>query len=393
MRGQIINRGKRTWLVRVFMGRDGDGKRRYLNKTINGNKKDAQDWLSETLTKISTGAFIAPTRETVSEYLDKWLETAARPRVRESTFEDYKDIIDRYIRPAFGERRLSDLRPLDIQTLYSEMQARGLSARSVRYVHAVLSSALKQAVKWQMLFRNPCDGVELPRMVGSEMQALSPEQANRLLSAAAESEHGIVFSFALATGMRPEEFLGLQWSDIDLEKRTGTVRRTLVWRKGGGWYFGEPKTSRSRRTVPLPASLVRSLIVHRRVQAEARLKLGQDYQNNDLVFATGKGTPHNSRNLSQRHFRPILAKAGTAKDGENQAEVSELWPDRLKSLRLYDLRHTCATLLLAAGENPKVVSERLGHASIVLTLDTYSHVLPSMQQAATDKLEQILFGT
>src|SRR5438445_4908802 len=151
MAGQIVKRGKRTWVVRVFMGRGADGKRRYINKTIKSKKKDAEAYLSETLTKISTGTFIEPSRETVGKYLDKWLETAARPRVRESTFEDYKDNIDRYLRPAFGERRLSDLRPLDIQTLYSELQARGLSARTVRYVNAVLSSALKQAVKWHML--------------------------------------------------------------------------------------------------------------------------------------------------------------------------------------------------------------------------------------------------
>ena len=153
------------------------------------------------------------------------------------------------------------------------------------------------------------------------------------------------------------------------------MRRTLVWRKGGGWYFGEPKTSRSRRTLPLPMSLVGALIEHRRKQGESRLKKGADYQNNDLVFATSEGTPILLRNLVRRHFRPVITRA----------KLSE-------SFRLYDLRHSCATLLLSAGENPKVVSERLGHASIVLTLDTYSHVLPSMQQAATEKLEKILYG-
>lgn len=153
------------------------------------------------------------------------------------------------------------------------------------------------------------------------------------------------------------------------------MRRTLVWRKGGGWYFGEPKTSRSRRTLPLPMSLVSALIEHRRKQGESRLKKGADYQNNDLVFATSEGTPILLRNLVRRHFRPVITRA----------KLSE-------SFRLYDLRHSCATLLLSAGENPKVVSERLGHASIVLTLDTYSHVLPSMQQAATEKLEKILYG-
>lgn len=226
-----------------------------------------------------------------------------------------------------------------------------------------------------MLQRNPCEFVDLPRMARKEMQALSPHEASRFLQAAREDKLGIVLSFALATGMRPEEYLALKWSDLDLHAGNATVRRTVIWRKGGGWYFGEPKTSRSRRTIPIPRSLVGELADHRRKQAESRLKKGADYQNNDLVFASGEGTPILLRNLVRRHFQPLLARA-------------ELSP----TLRLYDLRHSCATLLLSAGENPKVVSERLGHASIVLTLDTYSHVLPSMQQAATEKLERILYG-
>ncbi len=391
MAGQIIKRGDHAWLVRVFIGRDADGKRHYANKMIRGTKREAEKYLNEALRDKDLGVFSEPARETVEAFLEKWLETAARPRVRERTLSDYKEKIERHLKPAFGKRKLSDLRALDIQKLYSDMQAAGLSARTVRYVHAILSSAFKQALRWHMLSRNPCDSVELPRIVRSEMQALSPEQANRFLTFASATEHGIVFAFALATGMRPEEYLGLRWSDIDLENGTAMVRRTLVWRKGGGWYFGEPKTTRSRRMIPLPSSLLRALMAHRRSQAERRLKLGPAYQSNDLVFATRDGTPHNSRNLTQRYFRSILAKAGMAKDGEEQSEISELWPESLKSLRLYDLRHSCATLLLSAGENPKVISERLGHASIVLTLDTYSHVLPSMQLAATEKLETILF--
>lgn len=391
MAGQIIKRGERTWLVRTFSGRDGQGKRHYANKMIHGSKKDAEKYLNEALRDQDLGLFIEPTRLTLDDYLDKWVETALRPRVRERTLSDYEEKLDRYVRPVFGKRRLSDLRPLDIQSLYSDLQARDLSARTIRYVHAVLSSALKQAIKWHMLSQNPCDAVDLPRIKRHEMQALSPQQAARFLSTATKDAQGIVFSFALATGMRPEEYLALKWADLDLEKGTATVRRTLVWRKGGGWYFGEPKTSRSRRTVPLPASLVRSLIAHRRTQAEVKLKAGPAYKNSDLVFATDGGTPHNLRNLTQRHFRPILTKAGTVGENEKENEIRELWPDKLAKLRVYDLRHSCATLLLSADENPKVVSERLGHASIVLTLDTYSHVLPSMQRAATDKLETILF--
>ena len=174
--------------------------------------------------------------------------------------------------------------------------------------------------------------------------------------------------------MRPEEYLGLQWKDVDLERGTVAVRRALVWREKGGWYFGEPKTARSRRSIPSPAPILRALAEHKRKQAEERLKLGPDYQHHDLVFATPEGGPLAPRNLKRRHFRPILERAKLPSD-----------------FRLYDLRHSCATLLLAAGEHPKVVSERLGHATIILTLDVYSHVLPTMQEAASTKLENILF--
>jgi integrase len=176
--------------------------------------------------------------------------------------------------------------------------------------------------------------------------------------------------------MRPEEYLAVQWKDIDLETGGLSVRRALVWnRRGGGYRFEEPKTSKSRRSIPLSNSVVSALKVYRRTQLEQRMKLGSDYANLDLVFATELGTPISSKNLRDRHFKPLMTKAG------------------LPEIRLYDLRHTTATLLLSAGENPKVVSERLGHASIVLTLDTYSHVLPTMQREATNKIEKLMFGT
>jgi integrase len=375
MAGQIIKRGDNTWLVRIFTGRDAHGKRRYLNKTIRGNKKEANAYLSRTLTAMSTGTFVEPVKLSVGEYLNRWLEMAAKPRLRERTFDDYSEKIDRYVRPMIGSQKLGDVRSFDVQSIYTAMAARNLSPRTIRYTHAILSSAFKQAVRWNMLQRNPCEEVELPRMERKEMQALSPEEVSRFLTAAAEDDHKALFAFAVVTGMRPEEYLALKWSDIDLEARSATVTRTLVWRKGGGWYFGEPKTARSRRTVTFPDPLAKLLRAHRSKQSENKLKLGTSYSPDNLVFATVEGTPIHIRNLTQRHFKPLLKRA-----------------DLHASFRLYDLRHTCATLLLGANEHPKVVSERLGHASITLTLDTYSHVLPTMQQAASDKLERILYG-
>src|SRR6266542_398588 len=311
MAGQIIKRGDKTWMVLIFMGRDGNGKRQYLNKTIRGNKRDAETYLSKTQTQISSGAFLEPSRLTLDEYLDKWLDAAARPRLSERTYADYSEVLKRYVRPELGSKKLSQLRPLEIQELYSGMQQRGLSARTVRGTHVVLSSALKQAVRWRMLFVNPAQSVELPKRTRREMKALSPNEATAFLEAAREDPHGLVFALGLVTGMRPEEYLALQWKDIDLQQGTATVQRTLCWRrqKGGGWYFGEPKTAQSRRTVPLPASIVRELGHHKARQAETRLKKGAKYQALDLVFVTDTGGPLHSENLATRNFRAIRDRA------------------------------------------------------------------------------------
>ena len=171
MAGQIIKRGDKTWLLLIFMGRDGSSKRRYMNKTVRGNKKDAEAFLRKTQTQISCGTFVEPSLLTIDEYLDKWLEAAARPRLSERTFADYSEVLTRYVRPKLGSTTLSQLQPLEIQELYSEMQGRELSARTVRGAHVVLSSALKQAVQWRMLFVNPAQCVELPKRTRREMKA------------------------------------------------------------------------------------------------------------------------------------------------------------------------------------------------------------------------------
>lgn len=339
---------------------------------MRGNKKEAETYLGNTLTSRSAGTFVEASPITVREYLDRWLQTAASKRVRERTFADCSELLKRYVYPAIGDERLSCVRPLHVQALYSHMIAPklkkgdeqkvdmtyglGLSARTVRYTHAVLSAAFKQAVKWLILPQNPASHVDLPRAMRKEMQALSPEEAARFLKEASKDRWAALFSLALTTGVRPEEYPGLQWKDIDFEKGTATVQRALVWlrKKGAGWIFSAPKTSRSRRSIPLPTSVLCALQAYKRHQSEERLKVGAEYQNHDLVFASREGTPIMMRNLLRRHFKPILKRAKLP-----------------QTMRLYDLRHCCATLLLAANEHPKVVSERLGHAGV----DTYTRYL------------------
>ncbi|HEX8397676.1 MAG TPA: site-specific integrase [Pyrinomonadaceae bacterium] len=372
--GQLIKRGDDTWLVRVYLGEDANGKRKYHNETFKGTKKEADKVLRKVLEDRDKGLLGDARKQTLKEYLGVWLENIAKPRLEYRTFKDYNDLLERYVYQPLGKIKLYDLKAIHIQKLYSDMQARGLSPRVVRYTHSVLSSALKKAVELDVLPRNVATLVQLPKQTRKEMDVLTQKECVQFLHKLKDERFAALFSFALATGMRPEEYLALQWKDIDLEKGTATVRRALVThRKGGGWHFGEPKTKKSRRTLPLPKSIIRELQAHRRQQGEARLKLGSAWQNYDLVFPSELGTPLNPPNVT-RHFKRIL------KDAELRT-----------SIRLYDLRHTCATLLLQAGINPKIVSERLGHSTIVLTLDVYSHVLPNMQEAASDELDRLIF--
>jgi integrase len=236
--------------------------------------------------------------------------------------------------------------------------------------------AFKQGVKWRVMATNPAQFADKPKQVRREMQFLAPEQAAAFIEAAKGDLYFVYFALALDTGARPSELLALQWKDIDFEQGHISIQRSLEYPDySNEFQFVEPKTARSRRSIKISKQNLIHLREHRKAQGVIRLKKGAAWQAYDLVFATRDGKPTQARNILRRHLRPIL----------KAAELPQ-------TLNLYSLRHSCATLLLSAGVNPKIVSERLGHASIVLTLDTYSHVLPNMQQSAADELEKILFG-
>ena len=363
-RGQILERDY-GFLVRIYIGRDATGKRNYQNQKVTGSKKDAQKVLTAMLRKLDTGELLhEPSRLTIKEYLEHWLETAAKPRLTDHTHGEYTALMRRYVYPTLGTQKLTKVSPVDIQKVYGGMLGRGLSPRVVRYTHTVFSNALKQAVKWRMASQNPAQYVDLPKQQKKEMHALSAEEAVRFLKTAKLDKHHVLFALLLSTGLRPGEAFGLKWSDLDAYARTLTVQRTWA-RAKGGYKFQAPKTKCSRRNLELPEHLVKLLLEHKALQPVE----------GELIFSTLDGTPLSERNVIVRHFKPLL-------------EAAEL----PKTVRLYDLRHTHATLLLIAGTNPKIVSERLGHSSITLTLDTYSHVLPGMQRESASKLNAMLFS-
>jgi len=179
MAGQIIPRGKNVWLVRLYLGRDQQGKRLYLNQTIHGPRKAAQAWLNQRLTERDAGVAVKPAQQTLNEYLDHWLEAAAKARVRPKTFYGYRIILQCHIRPALGARPLSKITPLEVQQTFQAMVDKGLSARTIEYTRMILKQAFKQAIQWRLLTFNPCEGAPIPRRERAEMQALSPEQARR----------------------------------------------------------------------------------------------------------------------------------------------------------------------------------------------------------------------
>jgi integrase len=370
--GSIRRRGRQTYQVTLYLGADEKGQRKYHHKTFRGPdaKEEARTYLNKLLRDRDMHDFVKPPKLTLNQFLDKYLETVVRIRVRPVTFNNYENLCRLYIRPELGLRQLAAITPLEIQALYGRLLERQLSPRTIRLVHSTLHGAFAQAVKWRMLSNNPTERVDLPRHKREETRPLSPEEARRFLKAAHGTRFGVLFELLLATGLRPGEALGLKWEDVDLTTGRIAIQRSLT-RAGD---LQEPKTARARRSIPLPPSVTASLRQHRRKQAEERLAT-PNWRDLDLVFPAETGSPMQDRHVVRRYFKPLLLAANLP-----------------ANIRLYDLRHTCATLLLAAGENPKIVSERLGHASVSLTLDTYSHVLPDMQESAASRLEATLYG-
>ena len=368
--GQIVSRGRQRWLIRVFLGRERETrKRRYHNRTVHGTARRAQEYLTKMLRERDLGRGLEGSEVTLNEFLDRWLETAAKPKLREKSYRSYEGLLQRYIRPMLGERILSAITPLDVQAACQQMIDRRLSPRTVRYAYSILRSGIRQAIRWRLLIQDPTDGAQLPRLGRREMHVLNSEQSRIFLEAALKTHYGPVFAVALTTGMRPSEYLALQWSDIDWDRGTVSVVRTLEKVKGS-WRFADTKRDRSRRVIKLQERVLEML---KRMQARTSQRFKCDSPDAaHLVFTTANGRLINSDKLAKR-FKTILREFG------------------LPAIRLYDLRHTAATLALSAGVPPKVVAEQLGHASAAFTLDVYSHLLPHMQQEAAARVEGLLF--
>ncbi len=361
--GSIYQRKDGLWTVSVSI----QSKR--ISKYFK-TQAECREWLKKTLNQVQNGLTLEGAKTTLEEFLNQWL-ISYRSSVHPNTIVQYEGIIRLHLIPVLGRIKLKDLRTDQIQALINAETKKGTSPRMVRYIHSVLRRALNIAIRWGMIGRNPAPGVTLPKLKRKEMNTLNDSQVRVFLSAAKDLRYEALFWMAVSTGLREGELFGLRWSDLDWEKKHLRVQRQLQWIQGKGMVFTEPKTASGKRMIVLSTGMIAKLREHLNYQQMERVSAGNRWQENDLLFPSTLGTPMDPSNM-YKDFKDTLRKAG------------------LPDIRFHDLRHTAATLMLQQGTHPKIVQERLGHSDISLTLNTYSHVLPSMQEEAAEKMDEIL---
>jgi integrase len=366
--GSITKRKDGRWMARYTVHTANGPKRR----TVYGRtRQEVAAKLAKALSDRTEGIVYDDENMTVGEYLDRWLKSVVRGSVRQSTYDRDASLVNNHLRPALGGIKLKKLSAAHVQGFYRDRLDAGLSPSTVHKMHAILHKALSQALKWHMVPRNVTEAVSPPRPAPKEMRPLSLEETRRLLRESCGDRLEALYVLAVTTGMRQGELLALRWQDVDLKNAILSVRHTLT-RSGGRVVIGEPKTKKSRRSISLTPRAVEALEAHLERQLREIGILGDRYEDQGLLFTTGTGSPINPSNLRQRSFAQLLKKAG------------------LPHIRFHDLRHTCATLLLAQGTHPKYVQELLGHATIAITLDTYSHVIPGMGDQTARAMQDAL---
>jgi integrase len=365
--GSIYRRKDGYWVGQYGVQTAEGTKTRYI---YGKRREDVREKLTKAIADRDGGLVYDAGNITVGEYLDRWLNDSVRDTVRQRTWERYEQFVRVHLTPALGKIKLAKLTPAHVRGLYRDKLNSGLAPRTVLHIHRAFSKALKQAAADGLIPRNPAAPVKPPQPRGEEIRPLNRAQVRVLFEAASGDRLEALYIVAVTAGLRRGELQGLKWEDLDLEAGMLQVRRTCSEPKGGH-IFEAPKSGKGRN-IRLTQSAVAALRMHRRRQLEERMYKADLWQEQGLVFPSTVGTPLWGGNLN-RAFKATLQRAGLP-----------------KSTRFHDLRHTCATLLLKQGVNPKFVQELLGHADISLTLNVYSHVLPDMGDATADAMEAAL---
>ncbi|MFE6704566.1 tyrosine-type recombinase/integrase [Bacillus thuringiensis] len=344
------------------------GKRKQKKKRGFTSKKEAENALTKLLSEVHTGIYVEPSKLSYGEYLQDWFNTK-KHSVGIQTAKVLKGYLNSRIIPSLGNIKLAKLTSLHMQNYVNLLRDEGLKRGTIEKIIKLIRNSLEHAIDLELITKNVAAKTKLPKGDKEELTVWNEQEVQLFLKATQDSRYSMVFHMALVTGMRQGELLGLRWKDVNLEKGHLTISQTLS--HDGKTFLLGGKTKSSLRKILLPASTVAKLKKHRAVVLKEKLSQGEEYQDNDLVMCTPSGTPINPANV-RRSLNALILKAAVPK------------------IRFHDLRHTHATLLLAKGVNVKVISERLGHSNIKITLDTYSHVLPTMQEDAVNKIEEIL---
>jgi integrase len=361
--GTLYHRADGRWEVAYTV----EGRR---HRFVSRSRPEAHRRLMAGLKAREDGLHQRPTRETAGSFLRTWLP-GMRPHLRFSTWIRYEKYLRVHIVPAIGRIPLVRLGPLHIRTMQERMLSGGASPTSVHHAQAVLHRALEDAVRWGLVPRNAAGLVRPPKMACPQMRTLSGENVAALFEAAVDERLEALWVLAATTGMRQGELLALRWPELDLDRAAARVTATLAPGPNGPT-ITEPKTARSRRQIALTDQAVAALRRHRTAQAAERLQAGPAWVDTTLVFCDELGRPLSAEWVVRRAFRPLLRKAG------------------LPAIRFHDLRHTAATLMLSRGIHPKIVAEMLGHATVAITLDVYSHVTQDMQREAARLMTEFL---
>ncbi len=362
--GSVFKRKDGLWVAQITI-ETGRQKSKYFH-----SQREARDWLKLTQTQIDNGLNLSTANVDLATFLNKWFD-AHKLSVRPNTSALYRQMLNNHVIPSLGKMKLKDIRPDHIQNFYTARMKAGTSVSVIGIIHAVLHLAFDQAMKWGLIGRNPVDAVTKPKRKSKEIKTLDENQARTFLSVAADTRYEAMYWMAITTGMRQGELLGLKWSDLDWRNRQIQVQRQVQLVPGEGYVFSAPKSNAGKRTIVLSGEMIEKLRKHLEFQNTERSFTGDQWKENDLIFASSVGTPMGHRPLTEK-FKGFLKQAG------------------LPDMRFHDLRHTAATLMLKQGVHPKIVQERLGHSNITMTLNTYSHVLPSMQEEMADKLDGLL---
>lgn len=374
MQGRVFKRSS-TWSYVVDVGVTSAGRRKQKSKGGFATRRAAEAALTEVMGALATGSYADPAKISFEQYLlDHWLP-AMRATVRPLTWESYDRHCRKYLVPAFGRYPLHGVSVVSINALYGtllrpEPPAAVLSASTIRRIHATLHKALADAVRWQLIARNPAAFADPPRAAKPEMNVWSASDLQAFLAATTDDRLATLWLFMALTGVRRGEALGLRWSDVDLARGRAAIRQTIL-PIGHRAVVGEPKTARGRRSVALDGHTVEALRAHRRRQLEQRLLVGPDFHDNGLIFARPDGEPLNPEYVSRRFQRLVRASG-------------------LLPVRLHDLRHTHATLALAAGVPTRVLSDRLGHSAMAVTTDIYQHAIPDLEADFAERIAALV---